>query len=346
MTVPASVKSPDVMVLGDTRDIYHHGCEAVLRQLLMGLGNAGISPTRVVAGMDWSSQASEFLEADLVVINGEGSLHHDRPVVQSVLDLAARRKELARPTALVNTSWFANSVTSTRRLAAFDLLAMRDPLSRQETASCGLTCLDAPDLAIREACTFPQADIIPDGKMMVSDSTRVEITKLLRDLANKRRWSYLPILFTPKRARPGKKSRKLFTKIRLARAMGPLAGVLMSSRYHAHLLGAPDLPSYMDALRRSSGVVTGRFHTACFCIGLGVPFVAVGSNTDKIRSLLLDAGLHPDRRLIPAGSLQALTEIPPFTPAEMEALADFRRESEVRFQKLFAAIRHLAIAHP
>lgn len=263
MTAPASVKSPNVIVLGDTRDIYHHGCEAVMRQLLMGLEDVEITPTRVLAGMDDPADTNDFLVADLVVINGEGSLHHDRPIVQRVLDLASRRKELSRPTVLVNTSWFANSPANTRRLAAFDLIALRDPVSRQEVASYGLDCFDAPDLAIREACTFTKTDIIPDGKFMASDSTRAEITKLLRGLAKKRGWNYLPILFTPKRARPGKKSGRIFMKIRLARALGPLAEILMSSRYHAHLVGAPDLPSYMNALRRSSGVVTGRFHTAC-----------------------------------------------------------------------------------
>lgn len=346
MTQPASANDRNVMVLGDTRDIHHHGCEAVLRQLLLGLENSGIIPTRVVAGMDWSAHAGEFLKADLVVINGEGGMHHDRPIVAGILDLASRRKELSLPTALVNTSWFANSPANTRRLAAFDLIALRDPLSRRELSPYGLDCLDAPDLAIREACTFAAADIVPGGKFMASDSTRTEITKQLRSHAKKRGWDYLPILYPPASPRPGKKSRKIHAKIRLARAIGPLAGYLISPRYHAHLAGAPDLPAYMNALRRSGGVLTGRFHTACLCIGLGVPFVAVGSNTDKIRSLLLDAGLDPGTRMPPTEHLEAINAIPPFTAPEMESLATFRRESEVRFQKLFTAIRNLMPSNP
>lgn len=341
MTQPATEKNRKVLVLGDTRDIYHYGCEAVIRQLLMGLENSGITPTCVAAGLNWSAQAEDFLNADLVVINGEGALHHDRPTVAGVLDLAIRRRELSRPTALINTSWFSNSPDNTRRLAAFDLIAMRDPLSFREVTSYGLECIGAPDLAIRESCTFKADDIILCEKFMVSDSTCTEITRILRGLAKKRGWDYLPILYTPARARPGRKSRKIFAKIGFARALGPLAEWLMSPRYHAHLAGAQNLPSYMNALRQSGGVITGRFHTACLCIGLGVPFVAVGSNTDKIRSLLLDAGLAPDKRMVSVDSLGAIKDIPSFTALEIESLKSFRRESEIRFQTLFDAIRNL-----
>lgn len=341
----STAKDPKVMVLGDTRDIHHHGCEAVLRQLLVGLEKEGISPRRIVAGMDWSAHAEEFLEADLVVINGEGGLHHDRPIVQGVLDIASRRKELSLPTALVNTSWFANSPANTSRLSAFDLIALRDPLSSRGIAQFGLNCLEAPDLAIREACAFAETGIIPVGSFIASDSTRSEITRLLRGMAEKRGWDYVPILYAPARPRPGKKSRKIWTKILLARAFGPLAKQLMPPRYHAHLAGAPSLHLYMKALRQSRGVLTGRFHTTCFCIGLGVPFVAIRSNTDKIRGLLLDAGLDPGRRMIPADSLETFGDIPPFTNVEMEALAGFRKESEIRYQKLFAAIRNLIPAN-
>ena len=337
----STAKVPQVMVLGDTRDIYHHGCEAVLRQLLLGLEKDGISPRRIVAGMNWSAHAKEFLEADLVVINGEGALHHDRPIVQGVLDLASRRKELSLPTALVNTSWFANSPANTCRLAAFDLIALRDPLSRRGLAQFGLDSLDAPDLAIREACTSTATEIIPGEKFIASDSTRTEITRLLRATAKKRGWDYLPILYAPAHSRPSKKSQKIWAKILIARTIGPLAEHFMHPRYHAHLAGVPSLSLYMNALRQSRGVLTGRFHTTCFCIGLGVPFVAIRSNTDKIRGLLLDAGLDPERRMIPADSLETIGDIPPFTNVEIEALADFRRESETRYRKLFAAIRNL-----
>ena len=344
MTAPSPSAVPRVVVLGDTRDLHHHGCEAVLAQLLKGLADIGMPADTVIAGFDWQAQTEECLSAALVVINGEGALHHDRPVVHSVLELAARRRALGRPTALVNSSWFANAPAATRRLADFDLLGLRDPVSREEAAAVGVTSLDAPDLAIREACqrrpTAPPAPPAP-GPFMVSDSTRPELTRTLRRLARRRGWTYLPVLYPPTQPRPGAKSRKIWKKTRMARLLGPLAVWLMPPRYHAHLVGAPDLAAYCHALAGTGGVVTGRFHTACLCLGLGVPVLAVQSNTPKIAALLADAGLDPAKRMVEPAALATLTSVPPYTPEELAALDRFRSVSEVRFQQLFSRLRAL-----
>lgn len=155
---------------------------------------------------------------------------------------------------------------------------------------------------------------------MVSDSTKSETTKRLRALARERNWIYLPILYPPTEARPGAKSRKIHRKLKLARALGPLARYLVSTRYHAHLKGVPNIPAYVDTLAHSRGVLTGRFHTACFCLGLGVPVLAIGSNTAKIEALLNDAGLNPGKRMIRPEQLAGITDIPPFTDEELAAL--------------------------
>jgi len=334
---------PRVVVLGDTRDLHHHGCEAVLAQLLGGLSEAGIPADLVIAGMDWKSHANACLGADLIVINGEGSLHDNSPAVQNVLELASRRREHGRQTALVNSSWFANDPESTRGLAAFDLVAMRDPRSRQEVLAAGIATLEAPDLAVREGMARRPDKLWDEGggPVMVSDSTRTEKTRVLREIASKRGWTYLPVLYPPVVPRPGAKSRKIWRKCRMARMMGPLAGWLMSPRYYSHLIGAPDLESYCRKLVESGGVVTGRFHTACFCVALGVPVVVVSSNTPKIEALLTDAGLDLSKRVITMDGLQQMTGVPAYSPQELESLRQFRATAEVRFEELFSAIRRL-----
>lgn len=334
---------PRVVVLGDTRDLHHHGCEAVLSQLLGGLAESGIPADLVIAGMDWKSHADACLRADLVVINGEGSLHDDSSAVKNVLELASRRWKLGRRTALVNSSWFDNDSESTRGLAAFDLVAMRDPRSRREVLEMGIPTMEAPDLAVREGMARRPSEPWQEGvgPVMVSDSTRPEKTRVLRDLAGKRGWTYLPVLYPPVEPRPGAKSRKIWKKCRIARMMGPLAGWLMSPRYYAHLIGAPDLESYCRKLVESGGVVTGRFHTACLCVALGVPVVVVSSNTPKIEALLTDAGLDLTKRVMTMDGLQGMTGVPPYSPQELESLRQFRVTAEVRFEELFAAIRRL-----
>jgi hypothetical protein len=331
---------PGTIVLGDTRDLHHHGCEAVLAQLIAGLTNAGLPPAQVLHGMVWEPYGEVCLKAPLVVLNGEGALHHSRPVVESVLTLAEKRRAARLPTALVNSSWFANTPEQTRRLAAFDLVAMRDGESRASVRAEDIASLDAPDLAIRQAMHWRAAhpDVCAGTVPTVSDSTRPEITKQLRAFAGKRGWRYLPVLYPPREARPGAKSRKIFRRLRLARMFGPMARFLLSPRYHAHLAGVPDMDAYCAALAAGAGALAGRFHTVCYCLGLRVPVTALASNTRKIESILSDAGLDVARRMV---ELDSLTTVPDFTEAESAALDRFLARAEEEFESLFRRIRLL-----
>ena len=331
-----------VVVLGDMRDLHHHGCEAVMAQLLGGLAENKMAATAVLAGLEWQPHADLCLRADLVIINGEGALHHNRPVIDEVLRLAEIRRAASLPTALVNSSWFANDPVLTRRLAAFDLVSLRDPASRREAV--GVSVIAAPDLAIREALARRStAAPVTDGTFMVSDSTRPELTRELRNLARQRHWRYLPVLYPPAQPRPGAKSRKIWRKLKLARALGPLAARIMSPRYHAHLMGVPDLASYCQALASSRGVVTGRFHTACLCAGLGVPFVAVASNTPKIEALIEAAGLDHSRRLVTRGELSGLAQVLPYSLDERRALDGFLQNAETWYEHVGIILLCIAI---
>ena len=345
MTPPPATNdssAPGVVVLGDTRDLHHHGCEAVLAGLTGGLAAAGIPADEVISGLDWKTRSTSCLGARLLVINGEGSLHHDRPAVRQVLEIAECRRTAGLPTALVNSSWFENASTHTARLAAFDLVALRESRSFDEVAAAGIPCIRTPDLAIREAMARrPTSPPPAAGRIMTSDSTNEQTTVLLRRLAVRNGWDYLPVLYPPAQPRPGAKSRKIWRKCQLARLLGPLARVILSPRYHAHLAGAPDLDAYCLALTRSAGVVTGRFHTVCLCLGLGVPFVAVASNTPKIESLLADAGLDASIRMVRTSGLLDIQCVPPYSDGERAALGEFSGFAAAAHQRLFTRLREL-----
>jgi polysaccharide pyruvyl transferase WcaK-like protein len=117
---------------------------------------------------------------------------------------------------------------------------------------------------------------------------------------------------------------------------------LVSARYHAHLAGVAGLDAYCGALAGSAGVVTARFHSVCLCIGLGVPFVAVSSNTPKIEALLEDSGLDVGRRMISRDSLDGVSGVPAFTAGELEALGRFKGRTALAHEDLFARLGRLA----
>jgi len=334
--------SPSVVILGDMRDLHHHGCEAVMAQMHSGLAQVGLMPTRVLPGLEWKSAAQDCGEAGLVVINGEGALHDSQPVIRELLELAELRRNAGRPTALINFSWFRNDGALTKRLAAFDLVAVRDPQSRAELDAHGVGCHLVPDLAIAQALQWrAQHAAPPTAGFMVSDSTKPELTRELRRFAEAQQWRYLPVLARPVEQRPGAKSRKIHRRCQWARWLGPFAGVVLSPRYHAHLVGLPTLDEYCAAVAGARGVVTGRFHTVCLALGLEVPLLAIASNTPKIESLLTAAGLDPKRRVIAAAELGHITTVPAYDATELASLRRFLEATRAQQTDLFRSIAAL-----
>lgn len=335
-----SAANLSVVALGDMRGLYHHGCEAVMDGLREGLAQVGLPLTGTVPELVWRKERETCLQADLMLVNGEGGLHHDRDLVDMVLELAEERALLGRKTILVNSSWYANAPERAARLRAFALVAARDSRSAAEMAAGGARVIWAPDLAIRQArayCTGRSGTGV-----LVGDSTDTGLTARLGDLARQRGWPQVPILMPALADKPGAKAAKIRRRCRLARAFGPLGRALVSERYRSHLSGLPDIPSYAAALSAHAGVVTGRFHTVCFCIGLGIPFLAIGSNIPKIQDLIRDAGLDLDRRILSPDALAEVRAVPVFTPEERAALASFWGQAETRYQALFAAIAGVA----
>jgi hypothetical protein len=81
----------------------------------------------------------------------------------------------------------------------------------------------------------------------------------------------------------------------------------------------------------ADGVTTGRFHAMCYAIVERTPFVAFGSNTRKIESLVTDIGLDRNRVLTDPLDWQ---EPWPFSPAELEAIDVFLWRARSRFDRL------------
>ena len=54
---------------------------------------------------------------------------------------------------------------------------------------------------------------------------------------------------------------------------------------------------YINYLRDYSFVITGRYHTVSMCLKNNIPFIAIDSNTPKIRYLLQDALGETERNI-------------------------------------------------
>ena len=314
----------NIVFLGDMRGLYHHGCRAVVEEFLRIADEVGCHKIETLPGHDWRTHEELCLRVKTLIINGEGSLHSDRPVVEEVLTLAEKRRTRRLPTTLVNFTWWKNSPAATKRLVAFDHLFCRDGQSARAVSEIlQRDVAVVPDLAIGAGLRL---DPLPysDG-MVIGDSTHKELSGQLSKLAQKTDTAQISILTSPEPVYEGEKAAKIRSRCQLYRRLGCVGYFLADSRYRSHLRGTKTLAEYQNRLN-GKGLVTGRFHAVCLALAWRQAFLAVESNTGKISALLRDVGLDLEKRVCNLASLEKGCIVPSWTEEERELIETYLRE--------------------
>lgn len=261
------------LILNDTARGGHIGCKFVMRNLkgLCADHNLHVMATLAV-GPQLDGQMRRYLpDCDLVIINGEGTMHHDRVGAMYLTQAGQLASRSGKPIVLLNTVWEENN-------AANALLSCVEVVYARESRSAAAVACDTkihvqtvPDLSLStpSSVAFGSSRKCRGG-VLVLDDVRLEACLLLAKYAKARSYVFRCMDFQSWRAHWRKQVR-----LRLV-AMGLLPLRLRQARcvYDADI------------------VVTGRFHGVCLAILAGKPFVALSSNTYKIEGLLDDAGLE------------------------------------------------------
>ena len=287
-------------IVNDTGGKGHFGCDLVMARLREELARAG--GTEVWShpvGVDWQPLENELLKrppVDVVIVNGEGSIHHsasrDRARYLPAIGPFARHR-MRVPAFLINATITDIDQTVADDLREFTAIYVRDGGSRRELKAYGMDAKSVPDLTIG-------ADLDRAGSrrgVCVTDSVVKDAADALQSAASLNGWSVRPMVSREKSRWPW--SRK--------------AGY----RDFAKFLSSHDL------------VVTGRYHTVTLCLATETPFVAVESNTPKI-SWLLDDVFGSQRRLIAPLDLQRLQVADYNTWSDVERAAVDRTKSAAR----------------
>lgn len=269
------------LVLNDTRSGNHLGCILVMQQLESLCHEAGIEVSAMLRlGRDFKSRVSEEVSrCDVVIINGEGTMHHDAPGAIAIVEAGLFAANRGRPIALINTVWQEN-LRGNELLAKCGWIAARESLSRTCIEEAGFAATVVPDLTL----TSDPEHLFSASKLttepIVMDDVRMDLSRALARYASARR---LP--FYPMGGRPSLRTRKGWERIlKLGGASN------WATQFHM---------GQVSAVRNASLVVTGRFHGICLAILAKRPFVAFASNTHKIEGLLRDANLGNGGRLFP-----------------------------------------------
>jgi hypothetical protein len=215
---------------------------------------------------------------DWVLINGEGSFHHNSPRLKQLLEIALNFKSRGSKVALVNTIWEANLPHLADPIKQFDLVAARDTASCESLQQVGIAAMTAPDLSLG----FWRDDRPATGqsRLLITDNIVYDRARAMLDAALHLDADY--VLLDDRQV-----NRLNEDGCFVAAPTNRLALNFLSGNFQ---------------IQQPAMVVTGRFHVAIARVELNLPFVFVESNTKKISNLCHDLG-------IPAGALDVTTEI-------------------------------------
>lgn len=157
---------PRVVLIGDTSlDSPHFGCQLVGQTFREQFARAGLELyASLPYDYDRFPQWPELFEAaDLLVINGEGSIHHGR--FGYLIELAARY-----PAALVNCVYQENPAWPA--LSSLRYIAARESLSGEEVRSQGVSCRVVPDVIFASAQLRSFVRPAPSEECGITDNAR------------------------------------------------------------------------------------------------------------------------------------------------------------------------------
>lgn len=119
-----------VFLANDTSHVNHAGCRAVMQSLnaaLAGLPGLQVIGRHRVGQMEIDTEV--FSSADLLFINGEGTLHHSQPRACFLMALIEEAKAQGKRVMLVNALFQIWQDAPADLLSGLDLLCLREPLS-------------------------------------------------------------------------------------------------------------------------------------------------------------------------------------------------------------------------
>lgn len=297
-------------ILNDTRIERHHGCQIVMRNLITGLHSR---QCHVLGTLPHSKRVEDkdawrrdFAAADVVLINGEGTLHHDRPYALYLLGLGQKALAMGKLVYLVNATWESNSPATVSLLKGFTGIWVRDSASAAELNFHGVVPGVVPDLTFMSS--YP-AVVATASQVLVTDSVYAEVSRDLQALVSGR-WRYLPIIQWPALVNGPRADAAKWLRAMLYRGLMALSLGLYRPRQYYVDLGycETDTERYLQSLSNARVVISGRYHAVCLGLQHRLPFVCLSSNTRKIQNLLEDAGIEIDRHMLTIEQLRGLSE--------------------------------------
>ncbi len=309
----------NALILNFTANTYHWGCYGTASEIYLSLVDRGylvnwldvrtthsLAPTPATTqDFDDAKFVRRFFDAnkpvyhalsqaDVVVVNGEGTLHrlHTGPTNLLFLMYAAR-KFLGKPVHLINHSFFPSGDEQPNEKVDplyRGVAAMLTRVVPRETASAavirrlglkveqGFDCL--PRFITRHSvppATTPAGPLVLSGGVNLTRETARAIAQAVTGTGGSgRRICFL----TGAKSSPAQEDAATFA-------------LMLEVIPELELVDATSMKMWLETMAHASCVISARFHHTIAAAALGTPVVAFPSNTPKVEAICDMFKLHP-----------------------------------------------------
>lgn len=325
-----------VLLVNDTRRAGHHGSSATVGVILRELEGRGFA-VRSHLEQRTDLRTIHARTYDGIVVNGEGTMHGGQKNAHLFAGLAETVSRQGVPIYLINTVFDERAPEIIAKVRHFTGIYCRETQSVRRLAAFGIGSELCPDLALGLAMDRPLA-WTPGDDIVVLDTTVERKNRILHRFAANNGLAFLPIRTSPKllnAADPCNISRIL--KFNARRYIGKLAPRSYTLNRYSEAVSS--LHAFLHRLCDGTRVVvTGRFHGVCLCLKIGVPFLAIGSNTHKIEGMLQDAGLVDRMFDIEALDVEHIKQRAPWSATDEAKRAAYVGSAQAQIARMFDAM--------
>ncbi|MDC3131992.1 polysaccharide pyruvyl transferase family protein [Pelagibacteraceae bacterium] len=340
----------NAILFNDTSDEMHQGCNLVINSIKKLLKKNKIRLIySIPSSVDWSEdlKLKEIInksKINLIIVNGEGSIHHDSFRAFNLIKVGYLGKKLKVKTFLINCTFASNNKITRDSLENFDLISVREKRSMLELNKINIKSIVVPDLSFYS--NFDKynnnAKNYKSNNITLSDSVFIKDTISLYKFSKKNKYNFYPILSFYKINFFNLKSWLGLLKFVFKNLTYRLFRIKNYSNYYFRYYGTLTPNNYVKKILNSKLFITGRYHSVCIAIMLRKPFISLKSNTFKIEELLNDIGINRLRVLDNLNSLDDIInrdDINCFTQSESLNIEKYLFNAKNKIEDLFILIK-------
>jgi hypothetical protein len=162
-----------ILLLNDTSN-YHSGCAEVVKNIQFDQSVKSV--TRATADTLQHYKIPEG--TTLIILNGEGTMHHNQPAALAWLEVLVRAQNMGIETWLVNSIWQEMDQTCADIIKRCTKVEVREILSHLALAEQGVDSKIAPDRSIRSDVSLQEREWVTvykgQGALVNGHNTKIE----------------------------------------------------------------------------------------------------------------------------------------------------------------------------